>query len=150
MPAITLNELHHFLHRLEGEWAGTETIAPSPWDPSGATAQAVVRNRQALGGSVVLQEYDQSRDGVVVFQGHGVFGVDGNEVVLRWWDSWSPLPREFRGGIVEGALVLTSRDEKTPARATWRIGADAYDYLLEVTQDGASWYRYLEAKYLRR
>lgn len=148
MPKIELTPLHHFLHRLVGEWTGTETIAPSPWDPSGATASATVLNQLALDGSIVIQEYQQRRGNVVALEGHGVFGVEGAEVVLRWWDNWSPTPREFRGTIAGDTLQLTSRDAKGGARATWHLGANEYRYTLEVPQ-GDGWYRYMEATYRR-
>ena len=149
MPSISFNDAHHALHRLAGEWRGRETILPSPWDPAGAVAEAVVRNRVALDGSVVIQEYDQAREGRVVFQGHGVFGVEGTGVVLRWWDNWSPAPREFRG-IVDGeSVILVSPDPKGQARATWHLGDHAYDYALEVSPDGVAWTSYITARYAR-
>lgn len=149
MPSIAFNDAHHALHRLAGEWRGRETIAPSPWDPSGAVAEAVVRNRVALDGLIVIQDYDQSRDGKVVFQGHGVFGVEGTGVVLRWWDNWSPARREFRGVVDGETLILVSPDPKGQARATWRLGDRAYDYSLEVSPDGAAWTTYVTATYAR-
>lgn len=148
MPTLELTDLHRALHRLDGTWTGTENIAPSPWDPTGATAEASVRNLTALEGSVVIQEYAQRRNGTVALEGHGVFGVEGSEIVLRWWDNWSPTPREFRGGLSGDTLQLTSRDAKGAARATWHLGADAYRYTLEVPE-GEGWYRYMEATYRR-
>lgn len=149
MPKIPLTALHHALHRLAGTWRGEERIAPSPWDPAGATATAEVRNRVALDGLVVVQEYDQSREGRVVFQGHGVFSVNGTEVVLDWWDNWSATPRQFRGATEGETMVLVSRDPKGMARATWTLGDGSYGYQLEVSQDGIEWYRYIEAEYSR-
>lgn len=149
MPKVPLSPLHHALNRLAGTWRGEERIAPSPWDPSGATATAEVRNRAALDGLVVVQEYDQSREGVVVFQGHGVFSVSEPEVVLDWWDNWSAAPRQFRGRVEGEVMTLLSRDPKGPARATWEFVPGAYRYTLEVSQDGNSWYRYMEAEYRR-
>jgi hypothetical protein len=147
MPKIPLTELHRSLHRLNGSWRGEEKIAPSPWDPAGATAHAQIRNRVALGGLVVIQEYDQTRAGAVVFQGHGVFSVNGPEVVLDWWDNWSATPRQFRGAVEGDVLTLLSRDPKGQARASWRIGPTEYLYALEVSSDGDVWTRYIEATY---
>jgi hypothetical protein len=149
MPNISFNDAHHALHRLAGEWRGRETISPSPWDPAGAVTEAVVRNRVALDGSVVIQEYDQAREGKVVFQGHGVFGVEGTGVVLRWWDNWSATPREFRGVVDGESVILVSPDPKGQARATWHLGDQAYDYSLEVSPDGVAWTSYLTATYSR-
>lgn len=150
MPTIPLTELHRAIARLAGTWEGEERINPSPWDPTGANARAVVRNRVALAGLTVIQEYEQSRDGQVVFTGHGVFHVEGETIVLRWWDSWSPVPSEFRGGIDGDTLTLLRRDTKGFARSTWRLGPEAYAYTLEVSQDGKEWYGYMEANYRRR
>lgn len=149
MPKIPLTELHRSLHRLEGTWRGEERIAPSPWDPTGAVASAEVRNQVALDGLVVIQEYDQSRAGAVVFQGHGIFSVNGPEIVLDWWDNWSATPRQFRGQVTGETLTLLSRDPKGMARASWRIGATEYSYTLEVSPDGAQWSRYIAATYRR-
>ena len=149
MPNIPFNDAHHALHRLAGEWRGRETISPSPWDPAGAVAEAVVRNRVALDGLVVIQEYDQSRGGTLVFQGHGVSGVEGTGVTLRWWDNWSAAQREFRGVVDGESIILVSPDPKGQARATWRLGDHAYDYALEVSPDGVEWSPYLTARYAR-
>lgn len=149
MPKIPLTELHSTLHRLAGEWEGEERISPSPWDPTGAIAQGWVENRVALDGLVLIQEYEQSRGGTAAFHGHGIFHVDGDEIVLKWWDNWSATPREFRGGVEGEALVLVSRDPKGLARASWRLRADAYDYTLEVSADGVAWSPYMAATYRR-
>lgn len=149
MPNIVFTDAHHVLHRLAGDWRGQETIAPSPGDPSGGVAEAVVRNRVALDGLIVIQDYDQERNGKVVFQGHGVFGVQGTGVVLRWWDNWSPAPREFRGVVDGESVILVSPDPKGQARASWHLRDHAYDYSLEVSPDGAAWTTYTTATYAR-
>jgi hypothetical protein len=149
MPKIPLTDLHRALHGLAGDWAGEERISPSPWDPTGAVAQGTVRNEVALDGLVVIQQYDQAREGRVVFQGHGVFSVNGAEAVLDWWDNWSATPRQFRGGMAGNALVLVSRDPKGLARATWEIAGTEYQYHLEVSSDDRAWTRYLDATYRR-
>lgn len=149
MPNIPFTDAHYALHRLAGEWRGRERISPSPWDPAGGVADAVVRNQVALDGLVVVQDYDQSRDGKVVFQGHGVFGVEGTEIVLRWWDTWSSASREFRGVVDGESFVLVSADPKGQARATWHLRDHAYDYSLEMSPDGIAWTPYLTATYAR-
>lgn len=149
MPTIPLTPLHHAIALLAGRWEGMETIHPSPWDPTGATASAVVVNQVATSGLTVVQDYAQSRDARVVFTGHGVFYVEGDSIVLRWWDNWSPVPSEFRGGLLGDTITLLRHDAKGLARATWRVGPEAYDYALEVSPDQKEWHRYMEATYAR-
>jgi|GEM_PF-3960233 len=74
MPKPT--DAHRKLEKLAGSWHGEEQISPSPLDPVGGKAFGRLTNRLALDGFVVLQDYEQERDGVVNFRGHGVFGWD--------------------------------------------------------------------------
>lgn len=141
------------LHLLVGTWAGEEHIQPSPWDPSGATARATVRNEPAMGGLAVVQEYDQERDGSVAFRGLGVFRWDAaaGEVHLFWLDTLSPHPRDFRGTFEGDVLTLTSREARGQARATWDFSAaDRYTYRLDASPDGETWMPYIEATYARQ
>jgi hypothetical protein len=142
---------HQQLHRLVGTWAGEEHIHPSPWDPSGATAFARLRNAPALDGLAVVQEYDQERGGSVAFRGLGIFRWDAaaGEHALYWLDTLSPHPREFRGGFEGDVLTMVSREARGQARATWNFTApDRYAYRLDASPDGETWHPYIEATYV--
>ena len=84
---------------MEGTWRGEERIHPAPWDPTGGAAHAVVMNRVALNGQVLVQDYAQSLGGSVVFTGHGVLRGDAiaQVLVFHWFDSLRSEPAEFRG-----------------------------------------------------
>ena len=69
-------EAHKKLSRLIGEWSGGETMHPAPWDPVGGPATARIVNRPILDGFAVVQEYQQIRNGVPNFSGHGVWWYD--------------------------------------------------------------------------
>ena len=140
------------LHRFVGTWAGEERIQPSPWDPEGAVATGRVRNVAALDGTVMVQDYDQERDGRVAFRGHGVFRWDAaaGQHVLHWFDTMSPHPREFRGGFQGRVFTAVSAEPRGHNRATWDLGADdAYTYRLEASPDGEQWFLYIEGTYRR-
>lgn len=137
---------------LLGTWIGEERLAPMPWDPAGGSAVARVRNASALGGLAVVQEYGQTRAGEATLRGLGVFRWDAaaGEVVLAWFDSLSPEPREFRGAFEGPRLALVSRAARGQARATYDFAApNSYTYRLEVSPDGVEWRVYLQGAYRR-
>ena len=45
---------------------------PSQWDPKGGVAIGRTKSRLALNGFALISDYEQKRDGVVTFTGHGV------------------------------------------------------------------------------
>jgi len=151
MPARTA--AHETLEMMAGSWAGTERIHPAPWDPSGGTASARVENRLALGGQVLVHDYEQTRDGTAAFTGHGVLRWDeaAREYVFHWFDSLRTEPAEFRGGFEGGVLTLVRREPRGSARAVWDFAADGsgYRYRMDVSGDGERWTPYLEGEYSR-
>ena len=75
---------HARLMRFAGRWSGTEQLSPSPWGPGGA---AIGRTtcRESLDGMALVQEYEEEKDGAVVFHGHGVFLVEPDTQDVLWW-----------------------------------------------------------------
>jgi hypothetical protein len=151
MPKPT--EAHRQLHKLVGLWNGEERVSPSPWDPKGGPAVGRARNRLALDGFVVVQDYEQERNGKITYQGHGVFSWDaiGQGYVMHWWDSMGMAPSELRGNFESGVLVLTNADSQMHSRATWDLSKPGrYAFRMEVSQDGNQWYPFLEGNYTRQ
>ena len=85
---------------------------PHPSIRSGA-ATGRVRNRLALDGFAVVQDYEQERDGGIHFRGHGVFRWDPEErsYTLHWFDSLGLPPANFAA-----ASRATSSRSSTRAR----------------------------------
>jgi hypothetical protein len=147
MPQLT--SAHEAMRVMLGEWRGEERMEPSPWIPGGGVRKARVVNAPGLGGFAVIQDYLQEGEaGAPGFEGHAVIYYDGRaaEYVMHWFDSFSPS--EFRGGIKDGAFVLTARSPQGLVRSTWRFdGERAYAFRMETSADGASWAPMMEGTY---
>lgn len=150
MPKPT--ELHHRLHRLAGRWAGEETLYASPWDPVGGPALAEIRNRPALGGFVLIQDYAQTRGGETTFLGHGVFWIDpaSDEVVLHWFDNMGFPPNEFRGRFEGERLSLCCQQGQGRQRVSFDLSEPGrYRFRMEVSGDGTRWAPFMDGVYSR-
>lgn len=145
-------EVHEKLQRLAGSWSGEEKMYPSPWDPKGGTALGRVRNRLALNGFHVVQEYEQERDGSITFQGHAVFGFDPAQqaYTCHWFDSMGAPPNEFKGSFEGDVLSMTCRNPQGWNRAVYAFkGDDHYGFRMEVSGDGEQWQVFMEGEYAR-
>lgn len=144
---------HQKLSALVGEWAGDETLHPSPWDPAGGPAEARVTNRWTADGFAVVQEYEQSRNGEVTFRGLGVFSYDPSrdEYVMHWWDSMGSPVNQYRGRLEGNRLTLGApMPQGGHSRTSWVLtGPDAHDFLMEVSPDGETWHPAMEGRYRR-
>jgi hypothetical protein len=150
MPRPT--EAHRRLERIVGRWQGEERMLPSPWDPEGGSAIGRVRNDAALDGFAVVQDYEQERDGVVTFRGHGVFRWDASasEYALDWYDSLGFDPNHFRGTFDGDVLALVSRGAQGLTRAIFDFGQPGrYSYTMDVSGDGTQWTPMMHGVYLR-
>ncbi len=150
MPQLT--DAHRALAQLVGHWTGEERLHPSPWAPQGATATGRVENRSALDGFVVLQDYEQSREGVPPYRGHGVFRWDPEDrsYALDWYDSMGGGPTEFRGEFLDGVLTMRAEQPHGPTRAVFDFReADTYQYRMDVSPDGTHWHPVMEGRYRR-
>ena len=125
---------HAKLQRFVGSWIGDEILAPSPWGPGGP---AVGRShmRVALDGMAMLMDYEEEKDGVIVFRGHGVFGVDpqSGEALWWWFDNMGIPPLSPSRGTWDGdTLTFVSSSERGTGRYTYRFeGRDRYDFRIE-------------------
>jgi hypothetical protein len=152
MEMPKLSDAHRQLERFVGNWTGEEKIAPSPWDPQGGSAIGRVNNRLALDGFVVVQDYEQERNGAVTFRGHGVFSYDPNQdcYLMHWWDSMGMPPNVFKGNFDGQVATLVCEDGPMKSRATFDLGDNNYSFRMEVSQDGANWMTFMEGTYARQ
>jgi hypothetical protein len=149
MPKPT--DAHRSLHALAGTWLGEEVMAPSPWDPKGSTVEGWVHNHVELDGFVVVQDYEQRREGAVTFRGHAVMGWDAaaGEHVMHWWDSMGMAPNVFHGKWEDGALVMTHRGERGSSRSVMRVTDGTYRFQMDVSPDGEQWTTWMTGTYRR-
>jgi hypothetical protein len=141
---------HKKLERIVGTWIGDEKMLPSPWDPKGGPAIGRVYNRIAIDGFAVVQDYEQERNGVVTFRGHGVFTWNEPEkcYILYWFDSGGYPPNLFKGTFDKNVLTVTSSNAGGHTRAVFDFNApNSYKYTMEVSQDAKQWQTFVDATY---
>lgn len=152
MEMPTPSEGHRLLERLSGTWEGEETMHPSPWDPRGGRAVGRNVNRMGLGGFALLTDYEQERDGVITFTGHGVYTYSPAEdrYALHWFDSMGSPPEVFEGGFQGDLLILSHGGPGMHARMTYDLStAGILKGMMEMSPDGAEWKVLFEAVYRR-
>lgn len=140
---------HAQLAKLAGDWSGDETIHPSPMDPVGGKAFGRVTNRLSLDGFVVVQDFEQTRNGQVCFKGHGVFSVDpaSGKPVMHWWDNAGGWTQLFRGDWNGDVLSLSSQDQMGHLRCTFDVKGNGYKFHMEFSQDGKQWMPFMSGSY---
>lgn len=147
------NEFHKKLEAFVGEWTGAEIMHPSPWDPQGGKSTGTYHCRVVCDGFAVVQEYEQKRDGVVCFRGHGVFGYDAQQncYLWHWTDSMGGMPCSVtKGQWVGDTIVWENESPMGKARYTHTFLADGRCYFkIEASQDGAMWALMMEGTYAK-
>lgn len=140
---------HQQLAKLAGNWSGEEKLMPSPWDPKGGIAKATVVNRVACDGWIVVQDYEQKRDGQVSFRGHGVFSVDPakNHVVLHWFDSMGAGTNVFTGNWKGDVLAMTGPSSGGTGRVTFDVTGGTYKFAMDVSPDSKKWETFMTGSY---
>ena len=150
MPQPT--EHHRKLAALEGTWTGAEKLYPSPWGPGGP-ATGRTRSKLSIDGFFLVQDYEEEKDGNVVFRGHSVMGYDAHEQSYAWYwfDSMGSVPAKASRGKWEGdSLTFLSEAPGQRSRYTFRFeGANQYSFKIEGSRDGTSWAPFMEADYSR-
>ena len=143
---------HRLLEKLSGAWEGEETMHPSQWDPGGGVAVGRNRNRVALGGFALISDYEQKREGLVTFTGHGVYtySPDEDRITLHWFDSMGSPPELFVGGFDGDVLTLAHGGPGMHARLTYDLATPGtMGAMMEMSPDGAEWEVLFEAVYRR-
>ena len=151
MPKPTPGHLR--LEALAGHWEGEETMHPSQWDPEGGIAVGRRRSRLALNGFAVISDYEQERDGVVTYAGHGVWSFDQSEdrYALHWFDCMGSPPEVFLGQFDGDVLTVAHGGPGMHARLTYDLTDPGHlRTKMEMSQDGASWSTLFDGRYERR
>jgi hypothetical protein len=150
MPKPTPGHLR--LEALAGHWDGKETMHPSQWDPDGGIAVGRTRGRLPLNGFALISDYEQERDGVITFTGHGVWSFDPKEdlYALHWFDCMGSPPEVFVGRFDGDVLTVAHGGPGMHARLTYDL-TDSQHLLtkMEMSQDGATWNTLFEGRYTR-
>ena len=144
---------HTKLKALQGSWTAEEMLDPSPWDPKGGAATAVVESRLDLDGFWLLTDYVQTRDGKVSYRGHGAFTWDqqNNQYLMFWFDSMGMIARSPAKGRWDGNRLVFHQDGPMgQSRYTYEIQEGKYRFQIEHSQDGKSWSRFMDGAYTRK
>ncbi len=124
---------HARLAALIGSWEGEEQLQPSPWGPGGtATGRGVYRS--VTDGMAIVQDYEEEKDGAIVFSGHGVFTIDpANGDVLWWWFDSMGFPPDgpARGRWDGDTLILNKSTPRGDGRYRYRLNGDRYEFSIE-------------------
>lgn len=150
MEMPRLLDQHAALNIFVGTWKGTDTMPPSPWAPTTTTADGRIINRAALGGFSVVQDYEQTQNGQVRYQGHGVFVWDAasNQYCMYWFDSMGSPVNEFRGNVHGQVWTFVSRDARGQTRSIWEFPTNrSYRHKMEVSPDGKAWTTFMQGEY---
>ena len=151
MPKPT--DQHLGLQRLVGQWQGTETMHPSQWDPQGGTATGRTNSRLALNGFAVISDYEQQRDGVITFTGHGVMTYDTKEAcyTLHWFDSTGSPPEVFKGVFDGDILTIAHGGPGMHARLTHDLSRkNQMISRMEMSSDGKEWKTLFDGSYEKK
>lgn len=135
-----------------GDWGGDEELH----DDTGWAARGRLAGRStvrvALEGLAVVADYEQSRDGRVVFRGHGLFTYDSDRAsyVLHWFggtgDRILTLSGDFHGEVLTLAMALP------PKRFRLTCDLDDAGQLrsrVETSGDGEDWRLLFQGIYRR-
>lgn len=143
---------HLRLKKLEGQWEGEETMYASQWDPKGGIAIGRTKGRLALNGFALISDYEQERDGVITFTGHGVWSVEPKTKVytLHWFDGMGSPPEVFTGSFDGERLTVAHGGPGMHARLTYDL-TDPQRLLssMEMSQDGVAWNTLFDGRYER-
>jgi hypothetical protein len=147
------SEGHRKLHTMAGRWEGEETMYPSRWDPKGGTAIGRINSRIALNGFVVINDYEQERDGHITFEGHGIYTYDpkAESYTLVWVDSMGAPPEIFKGNFEGDILTVAHGGPGMHVRVTYDMSQpNCLVRSMEISQDGKDWKRFLDGWMTRR
>jgi len=143
---------HARLAALAGSWQGEERMHPSQWDPKGGTALGRTESRVKLNGFALVSDYEQERDGVITFSGHGVFTFDpkAEAYALHWFDCLGSPPEIFAGSFEGDVLTLAHGGPSMHVRMTYDL-TDPRSLVskMEMSPDGSAWNTVFDGRYER-
>ena len=142
---------HRKLEMLAGNWEGEERMHPSERDPKGGTAVGRTKSRMGVGGFALMTDYEQERNGVISFSGHGMYTYDPKKDVysLYWIDSMGSPPEMFSGGFTGDVLTL-AHGGPMHVRLRWDLSKSGHlSSMMEMSGDGLSWKKLFDGEYRR-
>ncbi len=143
---------HAKLHQLAGSWTGDETLHPSAFSPEARSAHGVFHMRMAVDGMFLVSDYEESRDGEVVFRGHGVYGYDAKRerYTMFWFDSMGISPSEVLGTWDGDTLTFEASSEHGKARYIYQVkDGGGMRFSITGSHDGEQWSCIMEGDYER-
>ena len=151
MEMPTAGPDHERLAVFAGRWEGEETVWPTPFG-EGGPARGRFDNRMALGGFFLITNYEETKDGVVAYRGHGVYGYErkGAVYTMHWFDSMGGGYQHPARGTWEGdSLVFRNETPQGHARYVHAVDGDTYSFRLEISESGEIWNPMVEGTYQR-
>ncbi len=89
------------------------------------------------GGKNLIHDYEENRTGGQSFSGHGVWCVDGEDLLHFWFDTYGFAPlTPARGGWVGNELVVSKETPRGQGRSIWMRDEKALRYLVEARPSG--------------
>jgi hypothetical protein len=149
MPEPTAE--HERLAAFVGSWEGDEVLHPSPWSPERRAAIGRFSARMGVDGMYLITDYEEERDGAIVFRGHGVYGWDPRtgKYTMHWFDSMGFPPSETLGTWEGDTLTFESRSDHGMARYVYELVDGGYTFKILSSADGAEWKPLMEGSYRR-
>lgn len=150
MPKPTAQ--HEKLGQLAGKWSGHETLHPSPWAPEKREATGRFEMRMAVDGMFLINDYEEERDGAIVFRGHGVYGYDAkrDRYTMYWFDSMGGSPNETLGVWQGDTLTFEASANGHSSRYVYELkGPNALRFSILASTDGKEWKTFMEGDFER-
>jgi hypothetical protein len=128
------------LPEFAGTFVGEEIVSPSPWAPRGGPAIARIHARMVLRGAVLVTDYVEERDGKVIFEGHGVYTCEANDLYrMYWFDTSGPGPdAPIEGRWVGDTLTFEGATAKGRIRYVYNLDPEGYTFRIEHATSGAA------------
>lgn len=151
MPTVS-KEMARLTELFAGTWRGEETLFPSEWDPQGGPAFGTWTVRAAVDGFALLVDYDEERDGKVVYRGHGVHGWDAREgcFFAYWFDNIGMMQKAGNRATLEGdRYTYTEVSDFGHNRFTYQWKDGVFTFAIDRSPDGVDWKPMHHGRYSR-
>ncbi|KAB2897791.1 MAG: DUF1579 domain-containing protein [Kofleriaceae bacterium] len=141
MPTVS-KEMARLTELFAGTWRGEETLFPSEWDPVGGPATGTWTVRAAVDGFALLVDYDEERDGKLVYRGHGVHGWDAREGAFfaYWFDNVGVMQKAGNRATLDGdRYTYTELSDQGQSRFTYEWHEGVFTFAIDRSADGKDW-----------
>jgi hypothetical protein len=152
MPSVS-KEMARLTELFVGTWRGEEMLFPSDWDPKGGAATGSWTVRAAVDGFALLVDYDEERDGQVVYRGHGVHGWDAREgcFLAYWFDNIGVMQKAGNPATLDGDryTYMELSDPERQSRFTYEWNEGVFTFTIDRSSDGKNWKPMHHGRYQR-